>query len=173
MPDYFFIREMQRQDWPQVAHVYAEGIATGNATFESSAPSWEEWDASHLRIPRLVAQRNREVLGFAALMPVSRRAVYRGVAEVSVYIAAEARRNGIGRALLRTVIDAAEDSGIWTLQGSVFAENLASLALCESLGFRRVGVREMIGAMNGRWRDTILLERRSAKVGISSITTPV
>ena len=166
MPEYFFIREMQQDDWPSVARVYEEGITTRNATFEQSTPSWEDWDASHLRAPRLVAQRNRKVLGFAALMPASRRAVYRGVAEVSVYVAADSRRSGVGRALLRAIIDAAEDSGLWTLQGSVFVENTASLALCESLGFRRVGVRERIGEMDGRWRDTVLIERRSSRVGV-------
>src|SRR5262249_20516824 len=145
----------------QVARVYEEGIMTGNATFESTAPTWSDWDAAHLAAPRLVAQHNRRVLGFAAVMPVSRRPCYRGVADVSIYIAADARRAGIGRALLQAMIDAAEALGLWTLQAGIFVENAASLALCESLGFRRVGVREKIGELNGRWHDTVLLERRS------------
>jgi len=154
------IRELDRSDWPQVASVYADGIATGNATFEVEPPTWERWDAAHPSL-RLVALENGRVAGWAALSPYSDRRCYRGVAEESVYVAASARGKGVGRALLGELIARAEADGYWTLLAGVFPENVASLALHESLGFRVVGVHEGLGEHDGMWRDVILLERRS------------
>lgn len=155
---------MQPDDWPQVAAIYSEGIATGHATFETTAPSFAVWDQSHLSAPRLVARQNELIAGWAALSPVSRRDVYRGVAEVSVYVSAASRGSGIGRLLLAALIDESEQNGIWTLQAGIFPENPASLALHRACGFRDVGRRERIAKMNGVWRDTLLLERRSARI---------
>src|SRR4051812_27768741 len=148
-----------------VARIYADGIATGHATFETEIPSWEEWDAGHLDAGRLVALVDGEVAGWAALTPVSGRCVYAGVAEHSVYVAEAARGKGVGRALLDELVRRAEAAGIWTIQSGVFPENTASLALHERAGFRVVGVRERLGKHEGRWRDVILLERRSPVVG--------
>jgi len=153
---------MSAEDWPAVSRIYGEGIAGGNSTFEQTVPDWTAWDSSHLPVCRLVAVHNNEVVGWAALSPVSKRAVYRGVAEVSVYIVNSAQGLGIGGQLLDEVIRQSEAEDIWTLQGGIFPENVASLRLFESHGFRRVGVREKIGQMNGKWRDTVLVERRSA-----------
>ena len=158
---------MQAADWPAVRAIYEEGIATGLATFERSAPSCDAWDRSHRHECRLVA-RNSDgaVVGWAALSHYSARAVYAGVAELSVYVAQRTRGAGVGRVLLGALIEASEAAGIWTLQAGVMADNAASLALHEGLGFRRVGVRERIGRdATGRWRDVVLLERRSAIVG--------
>jgi L-amino acid N-acyltransferase YncA len=168
-PDPYFdysIDAMTADDWPQVRAIYLEGIATGNATFENSAPEWTAWDGGHLKTCRLVARLGQEVLGWAALSPVSGRCVYAGVAEVSVYVAAKARGRKIGRALLEALIHGAEENGIWTMQGGIFPENEASIALHLRAGFRIVGKRERLGAMNGRWRDVLLLERRSKVAGI-------
>jgi phosphinothricin acetyltransferase len=154
-------------DWPAVRSIYLEGIATGHATFETDAPSWEKWDANHLRDCRLAARAGEAVLGWAALSPVSGRCVYAGVAEVSVYVDANYRGQGVGRELLEALIDQSEQRGLWTLQAGVFPENRASLALHEKCGFRVVGRQERIGCMNGVWRDVIRLERRSRKVGIA------
>jgi phosphinothricin acetyltransferase len=161
----YLINEMQPADWPFVRAIYLEGIATGNATFETEAPSWEEWDASHLGFARLVARDEDKLLAWAALSPVSRRQVYSGVAEVSVYVAPNSRGKGVGRALLKQLITESERNGIWTLQASVFPENVATIALHRACGFREVGRRERISKLKGVWRDTILLERRSAAVG--------
>lgn len=150
---------MTPADWPAVRAIYAEGIATGQATFETAAPEWAEWDAAHLPEPRLVA-RDGPVIGWAALSPVSRRPAYRGVAEVSVYVAEAARRRGVGGRLMAALIDGA--AGIWTLQASLFPENEASVALHLRHGFRVVGRRERIGQLHGIWRDTLLLERRES-----------
>ena len=152
--------------WEEVRQIYLDGIATGHATFETSAPSWEEWDANHLKLGRFVAisAESGEVVGWAALNRVSARAVYASVAEVSVYVANEARQTGIGKALLSKLVETSEQNGLWTLQASVFPENIASLSLHKSCGFREVGIRERIGCLNGVWRDTILLERRSQLV---------
>lgn len=158
------IRPMTPDDWPRVRAIYLEGIATRNATFETTAPEWEAWDAGHLAQPRLVAEP-REVMGWAALSPVSKRAVYAGVADVSVYVAHEARGRGIGRQLLEALIAESEQHGLWTLQAGIFPENLASLALHRACGFRVIGRRERIGAMGDRWRDVMLLERRSDVTG--------
>jgi phosphinothricin acetyltransferase len=152
-------------DWGQVRAIYLEGIATGHATFEIDAPTWEKWDAGHLREARLVAREEETILGWAALSRVSDRCVYGGVAEVSVYVGARGRGRGVGRALLEALVEASEQNGIWTLQAGVFPENVASIKLHLSCGFREVGRRERIGQLNGVWRDTLLLERRSRSVG--------
>jgi L-amino acid N-acyltransferase YncA len=162
------IDPMRSSDWPDVRRIYEEGIATGRATFETAAPDWEAWDASHRPECRFVARRDGRVMGWIALSAVSRRSVYRGVAEVSVYVAEEARGSGVGRALFDELIPASEAAGIWTVQAGVMAKNEASLALHERAGFRRVGVREGFGQdAAGEWHDVILLERRSKVVGRS------
>ena len=154
-------------DWPEVARIYAEGVATGNATFETAVPPWERWDAAHLPAPRLVARNNDGgLLGWAALSPVSARAVYAGVAEVSVYVAAGARGRGVGRALLEALVRGSEAAGIWTLQAGIFPENEASIRLHLRCGFRLVGTRERIGKLDDRWRDVQFVERRSRVVGL-------
>ncbi len=163
----FVINEMKAADWQRVRSIYLEGIATGQATFETEAPSWEKWDAGHLQRARLVARGADDILGWAALSPVSGRPVYRGVAEVSVYVRGETRGRGVGRALLQALIEESERNGIWTLQAGVFPENRASVNLHLRCGFREVGRRERIGRLHGEWRDTLLLERRSKKVGLS------
>jgi L-amino acid N-acyltransferase YncA len=153
------------EDWDAVRAIYREGIATGNATFEADAPAWEAWDKCHLRACRLVARADGRVMGWAALSPVSGRCVYAGVAEVSIYVAASARGQGIGQALLAALVEASEQAGLWTLQAGIFPENTASIALHRAHGFREVGRREHIGQMNGVWRDVVLMERRSQVVG--------
>jgi phosphinothricin acetyltransferase len=163
----YIIDDLKTDDWEQVRAIYLEGIATGHATFETDAPSWEKWDAGHLRKMRLVARNGDEILGWAALSPVSDRCVYGGVAEVSVYVGERGRGRGVGRALLEALVEASERNGIWTLQAGVFPENAASVKLHLSCGFREVGRRERIGKMNGVWRDTLLLERRSRSAGAS------
>jgi phosphinothricin acetyltransferase len=160
------IESMREDDWEQVRGIYQQGIAAGNATFETQAPTWESWDCSHHRTGRLVARLGGEILGWAALSPVSGRCVYAGVAEVSVYVAAKHHGMGLGKALLKALIEASEENGIWTLQAGVFPENQASLILHERMGFRVVGRRERIGRLNGIWRDVVLLERRSPIVGV-------
>jgi phosphinothricin acetyltransferase len=160
------IDDMKREHWQAVRAIYREGIATRNATFEQDAPGWEAWDRGHLSDCRLVARgKDDEVLGWIALSPVSGRCVYAGVASLSVYVAAAAQGQGIGKALLNAAIKASEQEGIWTLEAGIFPENEASLALHRSCGFREVGRRERIGQMDGVWRDVILLERRSQIVG--------
>jgi L-amino acid N-acyltransferase YncA len=154
------IRALDESDWPAVSAIYAEGIATGLATFETEVPSWEAWAAAHGSL-RLVAVSGDEVVGWTALSPYSSRRCYRGVAEESVYVGAGARGRGVGRALLGALIARAEDDGIWTLLAGVFPENEASLALHASLGFRVLGVHERLGELDGVWRDVMLLERRS------------
>jgi len=154
------LRNLVPDDWAGVERIYAEGIATRLATFETATPSWEEWDAGHLAAPRLVATLGDTMAGWAALSPVSRRTAYRGVAEVSVYVAESARRRGVGRALLGALLERADAAGLWTLQATIFAENLPSIRLHEEAGFRRVGRRERIAPLDGRWRDTVLYERR-------------
>jgi L-amino acid N-acyltransferase YncA len=180
----FQITALHPEDWAAVREVYREGIATGNATFETELPDWEKWDGAHRQDCRLVACESvdREpgravavnlhapplhkgaVIGFAALSPVSSRRAYAGVAEVSVYVAASARGRGIGRALLQALVSESEGCGMWTLQAGIFPENVASIALHKSCGFREVGVRHRIARLGETWRDVLLLERRSAKV---------
>jgi phosphinothricin acetyltransferase len=160
------IQAMLPEDWDSVRLIYLEGIATGNATFATEAPDWQEWHGSHLTMCRLVARVGAEVLGWAALSPVSRRAVYAGVAEVSIYVACRARGQGVGRQLLQSLVDSSERQGIWTLQAGIFPENASSVALHKGAGFRVVGVRERIGCMSGRWRDVVLMERRSPITGV-------
>jgi L-amino acid N-acyltransferase YncA len=153
--------------WPEAKAIYEAGIATGTATFTTTAPDWDEWDRTHLAHSRLVAvDAAGRVLGWAALSAVSGRCVYGGVAEVSVYVAAAARGQGLGRQLLTGLVAESEHHGMWTLQAGIFPENAASLHLHQALGFRVVGRRERIGQLRGRWQDTLLLERRSAVVGV-------
>ena len=152
---------MQPADWPAGERIYAEGIATGDATFETGTPSWEEFDAGRLPEHRIVALKSSDLIGWAALSPTSTRACYAGVAGHSVYVAENARGRGVGRALLDALVARADSAGIWTIQTSIFPENAVSLALHERAGFRIVGRRERIAQLDGVWRDTILLERRS------------
>ncbi|SHI87237.1 phosphinothricin acetyltransferase [Hymenobacter daecheongensis DSM 21074] len=155
--------------WPEARAIYEAGIATGKATFTTEAPTWPDWDKSHLAHCRLVAlDEGGRVLGWAALSAVSGRCVYGGVGEVSVYVAAAARGQGVGRQLLAALITESEQNGMWTLQAGIFPENAASLRLHEAHGFRVVGRRERIGQLRGRWQDTLLLERRSAVVGLDA-----
>ena len=157
---------MTEQHWEAVREIYLQGIATGNATFETSVPGWKEWDECHLKTCRRVARVNDRILGWAALSPVSSRCVYGGVAEVSIYVAQEARGRGIGRRLLAALVEASEQNGIWTLQAGIFQENAASIQLHQQAGFRIVGVRQRLGCLDGRWRDIVLMERRSSVVGV-------
>jgi phosphinothricin acetyltransferase len=153
------IEEMAAEDWPVCALIYEEGLDVG--TFEESVPSWKEWDATHLSEPRLVAREGDEILGWAALGPVSRRPCYRGVTENSVYVARSARGRGVGRALLQELVRRADEVGVWTIQAGILAGNGASVALHERCGFRIVGTRERIAKKRGAWRDVVLMERRS------------
>ena len=157
---------MAPDDAAQVLAIYAEGIAAGTATFERSAPTWLAWDRGHLPDHRLVATAADAVVGWAAVSPVSARGAYAGVVEVSVYVAAAARGHGVGGALLAALVASSEAGGVWTVQAGVFPDNTASLALHARHGFRRVGVRERVGQRDGRWCDVVLLERRSAVVGV-------
>jgi L-amino acid N-acyltransferase YncA len=154
------LRALVPADWSAVADIYWDGMRDGLATFETEVPAWEEWDAGHLREHRLVAESLGQIVGWAALAPVSKRRCYSGVAENTVYVAREARGHGVGRALLDDLIRGARKGGIWTIQTSIFPENRASLALHERCGFRVVGTRERIAKRDGIWRDTVFLERR-------------
>lgn len=160
------IEPLLEADWEAVRAIYLEGIRTGDATFEKTAPPWKDWDAGHLPACRIVARSGHALLGWAALSPVSKRHVYRGVAEVSIYVAENARGRGVGRILLSELIASSEVEGIWTLQAGIFPENEASIKLHRSAGFQVVGTRSRLGYMNGRWRDVVLLERRSSVVGV-------
>ena len=162
----FVVEGMRETDWQSVRAIYEEGIATGHATFETQVPGWEKWNGGHLHTCRLVARRDGEVIGWAALSSVSGRCVYAGVAEVSVYVAASVRGSGVGKALLRALVEVSESEGIWTLQAGIFPENEASIALHKACGFREVGRREWLGQMNGVWRDVVLMERRCKVVGV-------
>ncbi len=162
---HLIIVPMQPTDWAAVAGIYAQGLATRLATFETEVPSWQTWDAGKRADCRLLAKINGEIVGWAALSPVSKRAVYRGVAEVSVYVAEKARGQGTGSALLGALVSASEDAGIWTLTASIFPENEASIHLHQKHGFRLLGRRDRIAQLDGVWRDTVLLERRSLVTG--------
>ncbi len=159
------IEPMTADDWPSVRAIYEEGMATGLGTFETAAPSWEQWNAARLPHSRLVA-RDGVIVGWAALSPVSRRPCYAGVAEFAIYVAVSSRGRGVGRALLAALIESSERHGIWTLQGVTIADNAASLALQDRCGFRIVGRRERIAKRDSVWRDTVLTERRSHTVGV-------
>ena len=160
------IAPLTASHWDAVRAIYLEGISTGHATFQQTAPPWPEWDKSHLPTCRFVAKFESQVIGWAALSPVSSRCVYSGVAEVSVYVAQAARGTGIGTKLLAKLIDDSEEENIWTLQAGIFPENMVSLSLHTRAGFRIVGIRERLGSMDGRWRDVVLLERRSSVAGV-------
>lgn len=162
----FSIEPMLAADWEGVRAIYLEGMATRNATFETSAPQSEKWDASHLRFSRLVARAGAAVMGWAALSAVSDRCCYAGVAELSIYVGAAHAGQGIGTALLLAAISESEQNGVWTLQAGIFPENLASLALVKKCGFREVGRRERLGKLDGAWRDVLMLERRSQVAGV-------
>lgn len=161
----FVIENMRLDDWNTVKKIYEEGIATGNATVDTYAPDWERWDSSHRLDCRLVAKESDQVIGWAALSPVSLREAYSGVAEVSVYVSEQSRGKGAGKLLLESLVSSSESAGIWTLQAMIFVENKASVALHTSCGFKSVGIRERIGCLYGRWRNTLLMERRSHVVG--------
>jgi L-amino acid N-acyltransferase YncA len=154
------VRPLLPSDWPAVAAIFAEGIASGHGTFETTVPAWEDWDAGHLPEHRLVAEIDDDVVGWIAVVPYSRRTVYRGVGEESIYVAERARGRGVGRALLSKLIESAREGGLWTVQAGIFPENEASLALHRACGFREVGTRERIGEMDGVWRDVVLFELR-------------
>lgn len=160
------IKPMQQEHWAQVKQIYKSGIATGIATFETTAPSWEKWNEGHLPFSRFVAIDNNKIAGWSALSPVSNRCVYGGVAEVSVYVAENYKGKGIGKLLLQNLIAESESNNIWTLQAGIFTENIASVKLHERVGFRVIGHREKIGKLNNNWKDNYILERRSKIVGI-------
>ena len=159
------IGPLEPSDWEAVRAILVEGILTRNATFETEAPDWEAWNVGHLENCRLVARTIDGVVGWASLSPVSGRCFYAGVAEVSVYVAENARGRGVGRTLLEALVEISEKNGIWTLQSGIFPENETSIALHLACGFRQVGVRERLGQMHGHWRDVVLLERRSPTIG--------
>jgi phosphinothricin acetyltransferase len=160
------IREMQKEDWPEVAEIYRYGLETRNATFETEVPAWEFWDEHHIEPCRIVYCDDPDVLGWAALSKVSHRKVYAGVAEVSVYVAKESIGKGIGTKLLQEIVTRSEAHGFWTLQSSLFPENPASVKMHEKFGFRKMGIREKVAQLDGIWRDTLIMERRSQKVGV-------
>lgn len=156
---------MEPADWPTVGQIYAEGIATGNATFETEVPDWEKWNTSHLSDCRLLAREGETTVGWAALSRVSDRACYSGVAEVSVYVAESVRGRGVGRQLLQNLVTESARCGLWTLQATVFAENHISIHLHQQCGFRIVGRRERIAQLHASWKDTILMEYRHQSAG--------
>ena len=157
---------INENNYAAVAKIYLDGIATGHATFQTEAPEWDAWNKSHLSFCRLAVYEEREMLGWAALSPVSSRCVYGGVAEVSIYVASSARGKGIGKILFAQLIKESEENGLWTLQSGIFPENISSIKLHEKMGFRKIGYRERIGKMNDVWRDNIIMERRSKIVGV-------
>lgn len=160
------IEYMLTSDWEQVSSIYHEGISTGNATFQTNAPTYDEWDSGHIKSCRLVAKIGDKIVGWAALSPTSSRCVYAGVAEVSIYVGLDYSKKGIGSLLLKRLIEESEQHGFWTLQSGIFPENISSLKIHQKNGFREIGRREKLGKMNGVWRDVVLLERRSTKIGI-------
>lgn len=160
------IEKMTPNNWESVRVIYEEGIATGNATLETNVPDWEKWDAAHIKECRFIASEGGTVAGWAALTPVSGRCVYSGVAEVSVYVGSQFRGQGIGKLLLEELVSSSEEQDIWTVQSGILKENTASIELHKRCGFKILGVREKLGKLNGVWRDIVLMERRSAVVGI-------
>ncbi|WP_262886651.1 GNAT family N-acetyltransferase [Spongiivirga citrea] len=160
------IRALTKDDWSAVAAIYKEGLDTEVATFETEIPSWEQWDVAHISSCRLVAEKENMICGWAALSPVSRRKAYKGVAEVSIYIAASGRGLKVGQRLLYRLISESEKAGFWTLQAGIFSENKVSIALHQKMGFRMIGFREKVASRNGKWHDNCLLERRSKIIGI-------
>lgn len=160
------INRLEPRHWDRVREIYLDGLATGEASFETTAPGWAEWDRAHLARPRLIAARLGHIVGWVALSPVSRRQCYSGVAEVSIYVAGDARGQGVGKLLLEEAIRASEAEGIWTLQAVIYPTNVPSVRLHETCGFRMVGYRQRIAQREGVWRDTVLLERRSTVVGV-------
>lgn len=164
----FVIDIMKSSDWEQVAAIYREGIETGIATFQQEPPSWESWDKGHLSSCRLVARYAEHILGWAALSPFSSREVYRGVADVSIYVSAKHRGQGVGKVLLNALVAESEKIGLWTLQSRIIRENTSSIALHKKCGFREVGIKEKLGRMEktGIWHDIVLMERRSKVVGV-------
>ena len=159
-------RSMIPTDWTSVAHIYKEGLATGFATFETDAPSYEAWDSAHMSSCRIVATEDKTLLGWVALSPVSSRCVYGGVAELSVYVRKNSRGKGVGELLMNSVIQESEAEGLWTIQSGIFPENKASIELHKKVGFRYIGKRERIGKLDGVWKDNLLFERRSDTVGV-------
>ncbi len=165
------IEPMQANDWKWVREIYLEGIATGHATFEAEAPEWEKWNSAHVLEPRLVLRKDGQPAAWASLSRVSARKVYAGVAEVSIYVGAKFRGQGLGSHLLAALISASEEKGFWTLQAGIFPENVTSIEMHKKHGFRVLGVRERVGKMafgelRGKWRDVVLMERRSKIVGV-------
>lgn len=158
---------VRKDHFPEIAEIYRQGLETGNATFETTVPTWEEWDKAKLKHSRLVAIIDNTVAGWAALSAVSDRCVYGGVAEVSIYISKDYQGKGIGKALMQKLIEESERNGIWTLQSGMFPENEATVALHQSSGFRMIGYREKVGKLGNTWRDTIMMERRSKTTGIN------
>ena len=161
------VRPMLASDAAAVLAIFAEGIATGNATFETEAPTWAEWDAEHVPTGRFVAEVDGQVAGWSALVPSSQRCAYSGVAEVSVYVAERARGQGVGKGLLEATVRASKEAGYWTVLAGILRENTASVRLHEGCGFRTVGFNERIGQLNGVWRDVVRMERRSPVVGVA------
>jgi L-amino acid N-acyltransferase YncA len=160
------IEKLSEKHWPEVKAIYESGVATGNANFSHTIPDWDAWDKTHVKNCRLVTTENGVVLGWAALTVISDHCVFAGVAEISVYIAEASRGKGVGKKLLSELVKLSEQNNFWTLESRIFIENLASIKIHEENGFRIIGSRERIGQLNGVWRDTLLLERRSVKVGI-------
>lgn len=160
------VREMSPHDWESVSKIYQEGIDTGIATFEQQIPTYEHWDKAHIQSCRLVAEENGILLGWAALSPVSSRCVYGGVGEVSIYVGNKSRGKGVGKALMKKLIDESEKAGFWTIQSGIFPENKGSIRLHEQMGFRFIGKRERVGKIQGVWKDNLLFEKRSNQVGI-------
>jgi L-amino acid N-acyltransferase YncA len=161
------IQQMKKEDWEAVCHIYIEGIQSGNATFDTEPPTWEEWDKAHLQNCRLVAKLGEQVIGWAALSQSAHKEAYRGVAEDSIYVSSSCSGLGVGSKLLDEMIRISEEEGYWTLQALIFPENIASIKLHTRFGFEAVGTRKRVGKMNGIWRDVVLLERRSTVVGIN------
>ncbi|RIV35255.1 N-acetyltransferase family protein [Flagellimonas lutimaris] len=160
------VRSMKPSDWENVSRIYSEGIATGFATFETQTPTYDHWDQAHTEHCRLVAEKDGEIMGWAALSPVSSRCVYGGVGEVSVYISNKSRGKGVGKLLMEHLIKKSEKAGYWTIQSGIFPENIASIKLHEKMGFRYIGKRERVGKTHGVWKDNLLFEKRSDKIGI-------